>query len=81
MTQITLDATLREKLKDLTQVLELCDEQGKVVARLYPVGDPTKPAPGEPPPLSKDEWERRRNGEWLTTEQAIAYLEKLGCFK
>ncbi len=81
MTRITLDAMLREKLKDITEVLELCDEQGKVVGRLYPVGNASKRPPWEPPQLSKEEWERRRNGEWLTTERAVAYLEKLGCFR
>jgi hypothetical protein len=67
-------------LKDLKQVLELCDEEGKVVGRFYPVRESSKWIPWVPE-ISTEELERRRNGEWLTTEQAIAYLEKLGCFR
>jgi hypothetical protein len=81
MTRVTINAILRQELKDLTQVLELCDEQGQVIAHLYPTSNAVKRPPCEPPQLSKEEWERRRNGEWLTTGEAIVYLEKLGCFR
>jgi hypothetical protein len=81
MTRITLDAALREKLKHLTGALELCDEKGQVVARLYPVTEPSPWVAWEPE-FNPEEWERRRqSAEWLTTEEAIAYLEKLGCFR
>lgn len=36
MTKIVLDEELRTKLLGLTQTLELCDESGSVLARLYP---------------------------------------------
>jgi hypothetical protein len=39
MTRVVLDAELRSKLQGLTGPVELCDESGKVVARVLPVPD------------------------------------------
>lgn len=40
MAQIVLDADLRQKLGNLTQVVELVDEQGRVLATVLPSNDP-----------------------------------------
>jgi hypothetical protein len=77
MTRIILDATLRSKLPDLSQPLELCDESGKVVARVTPVFDPSEYEPVKPPELSAEELERRRQEPGLTTREMLAYLERL----
>jgi hypothetical protein len=78
MTRIILDATLRSKLPDLSQPLELCDESGKVVARVTPVFDPSEYEPQEPPPLSEEELRRREKSDrWYTTEQVLAHLKSL----
>ena len=37
MTRLVLDSELREKLRDLTEPLELCDESGRELAHLTPV--------------------------------------------
>jgi hypothetical protein len=36
MSRITLDAELRKKLGDLTHVVELCDESGRVIGQIVP---------------------------------------------
>jgi hypothetical protein len=78
MTRITLDATLRNKLLDLTQPLELCDESGRVLAHLVPKIDPSL-YEGLEPQISREELERRKQnkGKTYTTAEVLAHLEKL----
>jgi len=76
MTQIILDAALRSKLHDLNQPLELCDESGRILARLIPVLDPSQYEPVEPQ-LSAEELQRRKNEPDFSTAEVLAYLEKL----
>jgi len=77
MTQVILDSVLRSKLYDLKQPLESCDESGKVVARVVPVLDQSQYEPVEPPPMSAEELERRRQEPDYSTAEVLAYLEKL----
>lgn len=76
MTQILIDAMLRSRLKDLKQPLELCDESGKVVARMIPVPDPSQYEPIEPH-ISVEELQRRRQEPDFSTREVLDYLEKL----
>lgn len=76
MTQIVLDASLRSKLYDLKQALELCDETGKVLARLVPVLDESQFELVEPS-ISAEELQRRREEPDFSTAEVLAYLEKL----
>lgn len=78
MTRISLDAELRAKLLNLTQPLELCDDSGHVVARLFPLVDLSQYEQWEPP-ISEEELRRReQSGEKrYTTAEVLAYLEKL----
>jgi hypothetical protein len=78
MTRITLDATLRGRLGDLSEPAELCDESGRVVAWILPALDPTRFEAVEVP-LSDEERERRRQEPEFTTAEVLARLEKLGC--
>ena len=81
MRRIPYDAVLREKLPNLSEPLEICDEAGKVLAKVNPVFNPDDYEPWEPQ-ITKEELDRRmQNAVWLTTEEALAYLEKLGCFR
>ena len=75
MTQVVLYAALRNKLYDLRQPLELCDESGKVLARLIPVLDPSQYEAVEPP-ISTEELERRRQEPDYSTAEVLAYLEQ-----
>ena len=61
MTRITLDSQLSRTLGEMDRLVELCDEQGKLLG--YFVAE--DPNPGQPPPgfessLSAEEVERRR---------------------
>jgi hypothetical protein len=72
MTRIILDEALRRRLYGLNQPAELCDESGKVLARLIPVVDESAE-----PQLSADELERRRNEPNFSTAEVLSYLEQL----
>ncbi len=76
MTKVVLDATLRDKLLDLTEPLELCDESGAVLGTVVPVID-YEAAERACPPLSDEELNRRNQGPSYTTAEVLAYLEKL----
>ncbi len=77
MTKIVVDEALRNKLLNLTQPLELCDESGRVLASVFPKLDLSQYEPSEPQ-ISEEELERRMNStEWYTTEQVLAHLKNL----
>jgi hypothetical protein len=76
MTQIVLDAALRSKLHDLRQPLELCDESGKVLARLVPVPDESD-FEQVGPQISDEELERRRQEPDYSTDEVLAHLQNL----
>lgn len=79
MSQVVVDDYLLNKLHNLTEPLKLCDPSGRVLARVLPVPDLSDYEPWEPPPLSKEEIQRRLapDQERYTTAEVIAYLESL----
>ena len=77
MNQVFLDADLRSKLHNLKLPLDLCDETGKVVAHVVPALDESDYERVEPPPLSAEELERRRNEPDFSTEEVLAHLKRL----
>jgi hypothetical protein len=78
MTRVVLDTTLREKLHNLTQPLELCDEAGQVLGRVFPTLDLSHYEPWEPS-FSEEELQRQEqaNEKRYTTAEVLSYLEKL----
>ena len=77
MTRITIDAELRARLHNLIEPLELCDEAGKVVARVKPVFDSTQWEPLDPQ-ISEEELDaREKSTVWYTTEEVLRHLEQL----
>ena len=76
MTQLILDAATLSKLRGLKQPLELCNESGKVLARLIPVLDAAEYEAIEAP-ISAEELERRRQEPEFSTAEVLAHLEKL----
>lgn len=78
MTQIILDANTREKLAAVTEIVELCDDSGRVLGRFLPIFDPSR-YEGLQPQISKEELQRRKQskGKTYTTAEVLAYLEKL----
>jgi hypothetical protein len=72
-----VDELLRSKLHNLSEPLELCDESGRVLARLTPKLDLSKYGPKEPP-ISEEELRRREKSDrWYTTEQVLQRLREL----
>ena len=67
MIRIVLDATLKSKLADLVQPLELYDESGRLLGRFTPAE----------PQLSEEELQRREQEPEYSTEEVLAHLEKL----
>jgi hypothetical protein len=77
MTRVVVDEVLRHKLHNLAQPLELCDESGRVLARVVPLLDPSRY--NLEPQISQDEIRRRKQskGKSYTTAEVLASLEKL----
>ncbi len=75
MTRVVVDAAIRSRLNNLTEVLELCDESGRVLAQLIPAPNLSTLQPR----VSEEELRRReQSGEKrYTTAEVLAYLEKL----
>jgi hypothetical protein len=78
MTRVLLDAALRSKLHNLSHPLELCDDSGKVVGRVFPTADLSQYEPLEPQ-VSEEELDRREQADErrYTTAEVLAHLEKL----
>jgi hypothetical protein len=77
MTRIIYDAALKEKLPNLDEPIELCDKEGRVLARIERVLDPV--LYDREPRISMEELTRRRSykGKTYTTAEVLAYLEQL----
>jgi hypothetical protein len=78
MTRVTIDDDLKQKLYDLTREIELCDKDGRVVARVKPVIDPSQLELLAP--LASDvELDRRSKSseKRYTTQEMLDYLEQL----
>jgi hypothetical protein len=78
MTRVIVDETLRNRLHNLTQPLELCDANGQLLARLTPAFDPSQ-YEGLESPIGKEELQRRKQnkGRTYSTAEVLAHLEKL----
>jgi hypothetical protein len=78
MSQITLDASIANKLSNLIHSVELCDPTGRVIGRFVPLIDLSEWEPVSPA-ASEEELDRREksNEKRYTTAEVLAYLEKL----
>jgi len=78
MTRVVVDAVLRQRLQNLDRALELCDDEGRVLARLAPVYDANEYGPLEPP-VSEEELDRRERSseKRYTTDDVLRHLEQL----
>jgi hypothetical protein len=76
MNRVILDADLRSKLGDLSEPLELCDESGRVLGRLFPSVDLSAYEPWEPPIDEQELQRREQSTEWYTTPQVIERLKE-----
>jgi hypothetical protein len=78
MTRITIDADLERKLLGFSRELELCDQEGRIVARVKPVIDAFAFDP-QMPLLSTEELDRisKSPQKRYSTQEMLEYLEKL----
>jgi hypothetical protein len=78
MTRVVVDEILRNKLHNLLEPIELCDESGQVIGRVLPVPSPTE-YEGLESPLSKEELQRRKQnkGKTFSTAELLARLEQV----
>ena len=77
MTRIVVDAALLDKLGNLSQFVELCDDSGRVLAHVVPAASLGEYDLTEPP-ISEDELDRREaSDKWYTTEQVMERLRGL----
>jgi hypothetical protein len=77
MVKVVVDAVLRGRLRNFSEPVELCDEAGRVLARVLPLPDLSEYEPWEPP-ISEEELQRREQSDkWYTTEQVLAHLKSL----
>lgn len=77
MTRVTINDNLRGMLGDLSEPLELCDESGRVLARVTPVPDRSEYEAWEPPIGDEELRRRERSGKWYSTEEVLAHLKSL----
>jgi hypothetical protein len=78
MTQITLDAQVSQQLLNFCQPIELFDPSGRALGHFVPRIDLSEWEPVSPD-ISDEELDRRENSKEKhhTTEEVLAYLEKL----
>lgn len=79
MTRILYDDVLKAKLPDLSGPIELCDEDGNILARVEPVREPDEERFSREPRISREELQERfaNPGKLYTTAEVLAYLESL----
>jgi hypothetical protein len=76
MTRIVVDEALRTRFHNFAEPFELCDESGRVLARVIPQFDPAEY--DLEPQISQEEIRRRRQSDerTYTTAEVLAHLEK-----
>jgi hypothetical protein len=77
MTRVIVDEALRSKLHDLARPLELCDESGRILARVTPVSDLSQFEPWEPSVSEEELRQQEKSGKWYTTAEVLAHLKRL----
>jgi hypothetical protein len=77
MTRLIVDAMLPDKLSTLTEPVDLCNSQGRILGQFFPVLDPVKY--DLEPQISDEEIRRRLQSlePSYTTAEVLARLEKL----
>jgi len=72
MKKVVLDGALRSKLHNRAEPLELCDESGLVLARVFPNLDLSAFEPWEPLMSEEDLQQREAETESYSTAEVLA---------
>ena len=82
MGKIVLTEDLRKQLGSFNHEVEVCDEKGQVVGYFMPrdvrAGFLKALFPDDPEERRRIEEDKKNSKAWLTTAEAIAYLENYG---
>ncbi len=74
MNRVIVDAELLGKLRNLSELVELCDDRGRVLAQVVPSPNLQDYDPTEPP-MSEEELARREaSDKWYSTEEVLQRL-------
>ena len=77
MIRIQVDSDTRDKLNDLCETAEICDDQGRVLGEFHPAIVPVTYA-GVDSPLTEDELRRREEeSETFSTVEVMQRLKEL----
>lgn len=77
MESVPVDDVLRSKLANFTVPLAICDESGRVLARVVPQPDLSDYELTEPR-ISTEELRRRKNSDqWYATTEVLDHLRSL----
>ncbi len=78
MPRIIVDESLKNKLDQLDEPAEICDQDGRVLGKFLPAFNPDE-YEGLEPPISEQEIEARMKskGKTYTTGEVLTHLEKL----
>jgi hypothetical protein len=77
MNTISLDAELSEKLRALTETVELCNESGEVLGHFVPAMSTPDDEYLEPEISREELLLRMQSTQWYTTAEVLAHLERL----
>jgi hypothetical protein len=78
MTRIVINAEIRKLLHNLSEPVELCDDTGRVVARVTPAVDLSEWDVAEPEDDEAELQRREKEIESFTTDEVISYLQRSG---
>lgn len=78
MPRIIVDESLKNKLHQLDEPAEICDQDGRVLGKFLPTFNPDE-YEGLKSPISEQEIEARMKskGKTYTTAEVLAHLEKI----
>jgi hypothetical protein len=75
MTRIEIDPALGQRLHQVTEPVELCDESGAVLGRFVPAVDMGRFEPVTPDLTLLAMEQRRQSTEWFSTAEVLRHLE------
>lgn len=77
MTRVTADDVLRNKLGNFSIPVDICDENGKVLAHVVPSGHASEYVFDEPVFDEAELSRQEASGTWYSTEEVLKHLRGL----
>lgn len=77
MTRVTADEILRNRLANFSIPVDMCDEDGKVLAHVVPSANANEYVLEEPVFDEADLMRQEVSGKWYSTEEVLEHLRSL----